>query len=33
MLAGAVAVFVPASYLDDKQELTHANEKQPATGT
>jgi diacylglycerol kinase (ATP) len=32
MLAGAVAVFVPASYLEEKQELTHATQKPATTG-
>lgn len=32
IVPGAVEVFVPASYLDDKQELTHATQKQSTTG-
>jgi diacylglycerol kinase (ATP) len=32
MLAGAVAVFVPASYFEEKQEPIHATQKQSTTG-
>lgn len=32
VVAGAIQVFVPANYFDDKQELNHADQKQPATG-
>jgi YegS/Rv2252/BmrU family lipid kinase len=32
VVAGAVQVFVPVSYFEDKQELNHAAQKQSATG-
>jgi YegS/Rv2252/BmrU family lipid kinase len=32
MLAGAVAVFVPASYFEEKQELTYAAQRPSTTG-